>query len=221
MIKAIEVSKTVTTSEGSLTILADINFSIESGESVAIVGASGSGKTTLLGLLAGLDMASGGTIWINDHNLCAMDEEARALLRAQSIGFIFQSFQLIPAFTALENTLLPLEINDQKGTNHKALAMAILKQVGLEHRLHHTPGQLSGGEQQRVAIARAFIRKPALLFADEPTGNLDQKTGHKITQLLFELNERHGSTLIMVTHDPQLAQQCQRRLLLDNGRLIN
>ena len=200
-----------------LILLNDINFSILPGESVAIVGPSGSGKSTLLGLLAGLDSSTFGSITIDGINLNDLDEDARAGLRGQKIGFVFQSFQLLPNLTAIENVMLPLEIaghNDAIST-----AEAVLTRVGLKHRLLHYPKQLSGGEQQRVAIARAFAPRPKLLLADEPTGNLDCATGEHIIELLFELNLEQGTTLILVTHDEALAKRCHRQLELDAGQL--
>jgi putative ABC transport system ATP-binding protein len=218
-VQAIHLGKHVTTSEGPLIILEDINFSIPSGISVAVLGASGSGKTTLLGLLAGLDVPTEGQVIINGQNLGAMDEDGRAMLRADSIGFVFQNFQLLTGLTALENVMLPLELGG--ASNPRAIAGELLERVGLGDRLTHYPNQLSGGEQQRCAIARAFAAQPTLLFADEPTGNLDQQTGKRIIDLLFALNREQGTTLIMATHDETLATHCDRRLELDAGRLIN
>jgi len=202
-----------------LTILDDVSFRVRAGESVAIVGASGSGKSTLLALLAGLDVASGGDVRIAGTGLAALDEDARARLRSERIGFVFQNFQLLPALTALENVMLPLElagIDDAESP-----ARAILGRVGLGERLDHYPRQLSGGEQQRVAIARAFVTRPQILFADEPTGNLDTATGRVIADLLFELNHAEGTTLILVSHDERLAARCARQLRLDGGRLVS
>ena len=218
-VQAIHLGKRVTTSEGPLTILEDINFSIPNGISVAVLGASGSGKTTLLGLLAGLDVPTEGQVIINDRDLGAMDEDGRAMLRADSIGFVFQNFQLLKGLTALENVMLPLELGGD--SNPRAIASELLERVGLGDRLTHYPNQLSGGEQQRCAIARAFAAQPTLLFADEPTGNLDQQTGKRIIDLLFALNREQGTTLIMATHDETLATHCDRRLQLDAGRLVN
>jgi len=218
-VQAIHLGKRVTTSEGPLTILDDINFSIPTGTSVAILGASGSGKTTLLGLLAGLDVPSEGQVLINGQDLGAMDEDGRALLRADTVGFVFQNFQLLNGLTALENVMLPLELAG--AANPRLLASDLLDRVGLRERMTHYPNQLSGGEQQRCAIARAFAAQPQLLFADEPTGNLDQQTGKRIIDLLFELNREQGTTLIMATHDEQLAEHCDRRLHLDSGRLVD
>jgi putative ABC transport system ATP-binding protein len=218
-VQAIQLGKRVTTSEGPLTILDDINFSISTGTSVAVLGASGSGKTTLLGLLAGLDVPTEGQVFINGHDLGALDEDGRALLRAETIGFVFQNFQLLTGLTALENVMLPLELAG--ATNPRLLATDLLARVGLGDRLTHYPNQLSGGEQQRCAIARAFAAQPKLLFADEPTGNLDQQTGKRIIDLLFALNREQGTTLIMATHDESLAEHCDRRLHLDGGRLAS
>ena len=218
-VQAIQLGKQVTTSEGTLVILDDINFSIAAGTSVAILGASGSGKTTLLGLLAGLDVSSTGQALINNIELGSLDEDGRALLRADTVGFVFQSFQLLGGLTALENVMLPLEL--AAAEKPKEAAIDILSRVGLAERVHHYPGQLSGGEQQRCAIARAFAASPQVLFADEPTGNLDQATGKRIIDLLFELNREQGTTLIMATHDEELASQCEERLHLQGGKLVN
>ena len=205
--------------ENPLTILNNINFSIQSGETVAIIGPSGSGKSTLLGLLAGLDMPTSGHVEITGQNIFSFNEDQRAYLRAKKIGFVFQSFQLLSTFTALENVMLPLEI---LGNNDaKTISTDVLIRVGLQDRLDHYPTQLSGGEQQRVAIARAFAPRPALLLADEPTGNLDGKTGQRIIDLLFELNQEHGATLILVTHDSKLAARCDRAIHLEDGCLVN
>ncbi len=218
-VQAIQLGKRVTTSEGPLTILDDINFSIPTGTSVAVLGASGSGKTTLLGLLAGLDVPTAGQVIIAGQDLGALGEDGRALLRAETIGFVFQNFQLLTGLTALENVMLPLELGG--AANPRGLASDLLDRVGLGDRLTHYPNQLSGGEQQRCAIARAFAAQPQLLFADEPTGNLDQQTGKRIIDLLFALNREQGTTLIMATHDESLAEHCDRRLHLDGGRLVN
>jgi len=218
MIKTFKVTKSVTTSEGTLQILHPISFEVKPGESVAIVGASGSGKSTLLGLLAGLDEVSGGEIYLDGEPLHTMDEEARAVLRGNKVGFIFQSFMLVQSLTALENVMLPAEIAGLE--NPKLLANQILEQVGLSHRSSHSPNQLSGGEQQRVAIARAFITSPKILFADEPTGNLDAKNSKKVEELLFALNREKGTTLILVTHDNELANKCDRQLTMNAGQLI-
>jgi putative ABC transport system ATP-binding protein len=214
------VGKTVQTSDGPLAILQDIHFAIQAGESVAIVGASGSGKSTLLGLMAGLDQATSGSIDLMSQDLGQLDEDGRAKLRGQFVGFVFQSFQLVPHLNALENVMLPLEIRGTPLTEARELAADCLARVGLSQRLMHYPKTLSGGEQQRVALARAFVSKPAILFADEPTGSLDEASGSKVIELLFELNRENGSTLILVTHDPQLAQRCSRQLILQGGRLL-
>ena len=216
MIETRHISKSVSTGEDRLTILSDISLSIRQGESVAIVGASGSGKTTLLGLLAGLDVPDEGSVSLCGKALQSLNEDERAALRKQHVGFVFQSFLLVPTLTALENVMLALSVN-QRGDS--VTARDWLKRVGLEHRLHHTPRQLSGGEQQRVALARAFAGQPSILFADEPTGNLDARTGAQINDLLFQLNAEAGTTLILVTHEPGLARRCQRQLQLENGRL--
>lgn len=202
--------------EGEVHILDNITLTVHEGTSVAIVGASGSGKTTLLGLLAGLDLPSRGRIALAGHELSSLDEEARAQLRAREVGFVFQSFHLLPALTAAENVALPLELG---GREDRARVDAVLDQVGLAHRARHYPRQLSGGEQQRVALARAFVTRPRILFADEPTGSLDQSTGQHISDLLFELNAGSGTTLVLVTHDLRLAQRCQHIHRIDNGRL--
>ncbi|MBI2379240.1 MAG: ABC transporter ATP-binding protein [Gammaproteobacteria bacterium] len=217
VIETRHLAKRVETSEGSLHILSDVDLAIQSGETVAILGASGSGKSTLLGLLAGLDAPSSGRVSLAGVDLASLDEDGRAALRAQKTGFVFQSFQLLPSLNALENVMLPLELGGQ--SDAEALARDLLAKVGLEARLHHYPRQLSGGEQQRVAIARAFAARPAILFADEPTGNLDLATGARIIDLLFELNADQGTTLVLVTHDRDLASRCQRRLVLNLGRL--
>jgi putative ABC transport system ATP-binding protein len=201
-----------------LEILKGITLEIKSGESVAIVGASGSGKSTLLGLLAGLDEASAGRVIIGDTDLGTLDEDARALFRGKQVGFVFQSFQLLPALTALENVMLPLEL--QGIGDAREQAEQFLGRVELSERMLHYPKQMSGGEQQRVAIARAFASTPTILFADEPTGNLDTRTGTHIIDLLFELNREQGTTLVLVTHDMALAQRCERRLVLDAGELV-
>ncbi|MFZ2171991.1 MAG: ABC transporter ATP-binding protein [Methylococcaceae bacterium] len=212
------LGKSVVTSDGTLNILSSIDLLIKSGESIAIVGESGSGKSTLISLLAGLDTPSSGSIHLNGKLLTAMNEDGRAAMRNELIGFVFQSFQLLHGLTALENVMLPLELRGDK--NAKALASALLHRVGLSHRLSHTPKQLSGGEQQRVALARAFVTRPAILFADEPTGNLDSKTGATIINLLFELNKENKTTLILVTHDHTLAVRCQRTIKLDSGHMV-
>lgn len=211
------LSKRVSTAETTLGILSDVSFRIEPAEAVAVVGASGSGKSTLLGLLAGLDNPSSGSVMINGVDLFALDEDGRAALRGEMVGFVFQSFQLLPALTALENVMLPMELAGKE--NAQKMAQDILARVGLAQRMHHYPRQLSGGEQQRVALARAFVARPKLLFADEPTGNLDAATGKQIIDLLFELNREQGTTLILVTHDEALAGRCGRRLRLVAGAL--
>ena len=218
MVEAKSIDKTVTTFEGALTILNQVSLSVVAGESVAIVGASGSGKSTLLGILAGLDLPTSGEVILNGHILTALNEEGRAKVRAENIGFIFQSFQLLPGLTAVENVVLPLELHGVKQA--RALAVDFLNRVGLGQRLHHYPQQLSGGEQQRVAIARAFASQPRILFADEPTGNLDSTTGARIIDLLFELNREQGTTLILITHEDRLAARCQRRIELASGEII-
>ena len=212
-----DLGKSVLTSEGMLHILSSIDLIINSGESIAIIGESGSGKSTLIGLLAGLDTPSSGSITINGKLLTTMNEDGRAAIRNELISFVFQSFQLLQGLTALENVMLPLELRGDKQA--KKAATHLLDRVGLSHRLTHTPKQLSGGEQQRVALARAFVTNPAILFADEPTGNLDSKTGSTIIDLLFELNLENNTTLILVTHDHALAKRCQRTIKLDAGHL--
>ncbi len=214
-----ELGKQVTTGSSELTILSGVSFEVRAGEAVAIVGVSGSGKSTLLGLLAGLDTPSAGTVRIDGHELSALDEDGRAALRGRMVGFVFQSFQLLPAMTALENAMLPLELAGADDAEPAARQM--LGRVGLGDRLHHYPKQLSGGEQQRVAIARAFVTRPKLLFADEPTGNLDAATGAQVIDLLFELNRESGATLLLVTHDEALTSRCDRVLRLAGGRLQN
>ena len=213
-----KLGKAVATADGILHILSSIDLIIKSGESIVIIGESGSGKSTLISLLAGLDTPSSGSISLHGNSLTAMDEDGRAALRNELIGFVFQSFQLLPGLTALENVMLPLELSGDK--NAKTSAAALLDRVGLSHRLSHTPQKLSGGEQQRVALARAFVTQPAILFADEPTGNLDSKTGAHIIDLLFELNLENKTTLVLVTHDPALAARCQRTIKLDAGRIV-
>jgi|SRR5262245_29008895 len=217
IIKASGLGKQVTTGDAELTILSDVSFEVRMGEAVAIVGVSGSGKSTLLGLLAGLDTPSSGSVRIDGLDLFALDEDGRAALRGRMVGFVFQSFQLLPAMTALENVMLPLELAgaDSAGT----AARAMLARVGLADRVNHYPKQLSGGEQQRVAIARAFVTRPKLLLADEPTGNLDAATGEQVIDLLFELNRESGTTLLLVTHDEALTRRCDRVLRLAAGRL--
>ncbi len=217
MILAESLGKHVSSPEGKLVILEALDLRVPAGQSLAILGASGSGKSTLLGLLAGLDEPSSGRVELANVDLGSLDEDGRARLRAERVGFVFQSFQLLPSLTAIENVMLPLEL---AGRN-SALADArdVLERVGLGARTGHYPSQLSGGEQQRVAIARAFAAGPDVLFADEPTGNLDQVTGHRIADLLFDLNREIGTTLVLVTHDPELAERCDRRVHLEGGRL--
>ncbi|GAP74997.1 MULTISPECIES: ABC transporter ATP-binding protein [Pseudoalteromonas] len=217
IIQVKELTKSVNTLDGDLTILSDITFNVKPGESVAIVGASGSGKSTLLSLLAGLDVASSGSITLDGDALEQLDEEGRAALRAQKVGFVFQSFMLVQSLSALENVMLPAELANQSDAKEQALAL--LEKVGLSHRVEHYPSQLSGGEQQRVAIARAFIGTPQILFADEPSANLDSKNGKMIEELLFELNQQQGTTLVLVTHDEALAQRCDRILHIEGGSL--
>jgi putative ABC transport system ATP-binding protein len=213
-----DVSKSVSGPEGKLDILQHVSLQIQPGESFAIVGASGSGKTTLLGLLAGLDTPNSGSIILDGNALEQMDEEARADLRRRLVGFVFQSFHLLPALTAEENVMLPLEL--EGSSDARMRARAALEAVGLSARRKHYPAQLSGGEQQRVAIARAFVHRPRVLFADEPTGNLDQRTGHHICDMLFALNRDHHTTLVLVTHDATLAARCDRRIELEEGRVV-
>ncbi|MGO8854450.1 MAG: ABC transporter ATP-binding protein [Steroidobacteraceae bacterium] len=219
VLEARHVSKTVSSPEGSLTILADVSLAVRTGETLAIVGASGAGKSTLLAILAGLDSPSTGQVLIAGTDLTELDEDGRAQIRGQHVGFVFQSFHLIPSLTAIENVMLPLELRGRPDA--RQVAAEALAQVGLTARAAHYPKQLSGGEQQRVAIARAFVTHPAVLFADEPTGNLDTATGQKVTDLLFELNRSTGSTLILVTHDRPLAQRCRRVLELDAGHAVS
>ncbi|MCK8105188.1 ABC transporter ATP-binding protein [Pseudoalteromonas sp. 2CM36K] len=212
------LSKVVSTLEGELFILSDISFNVKHGESVAVVGTSGSGKSTLLSLLAGLDTASSGEVMLDGEPLHELDEEARAALRAAKVGFVFQSFMLVQSLTALENVMLPAELAGKEDAKEQALAL--LEKVGLSHRVDHYPSQLSGGEQQRVAIARAFVGSPKILFADEPSANLDSKNGHMIESLLFDLNKQNGTTLILVTHDEALAQKCERIIQIEAGELV-
>lgn len=217
---SIEVSdlcQRVSDSSGVLDILSMVSFTVGKGEAVAITGSSGSGKSTLLGLLAGLDVPTSGSVKLLGHDLFSLDEEARAQLRAQYVGFVFQAFHLLPNLTALENVMLPLEL---RGEPARAAATAMLERVGLKDRLSHYPRTLSGGEQQRVSLARAFVQRPALLFADEPTGSLDQHNGKIVTEMMFELHKEQGSSLVLVTHDPQLAMRCGRELRLAGGRLL-
>lgn len=219
VIRTDALTKQVTTGEQQLTILHDINLQIASGEAVAIIGASGSGKSTLLGLLAGLDLPTSGKVHLDSVDIFALDEDERAALRGKVMGFVFQSFQLLPALTALENVMLPLEL--ARIPDAETPAKRLLERVGLGQRLDHYPKQLSGGEQQRVAIARAFATNPRLLLADEPTGNLDSATGTQIIELMFELNREHGTTLVLVTHDEALSRRCSRQIRLVDGRLIH
>ncbi|WP_372758982.1 ABC transporter ATP-binding protein [Litorivivens sp.] len=218
MIRAENVSKRVQVADSELSILKEANLTIESGESVAIIGPSGSGKSTLLGLLAGLDEPSSGDIWLGGEHLNGLNEDGRAALRARLVGFVFQSFQLLPGLTALENVMMPLELRgDRKAAQ---VSREYLEKVGLSHRLDHYPRQLSGGEQQRVALARAFAPQPGILFADEPTGNLDAATGASVNDLLFSLNKESTTTLVLVTHEPILAQRCERRITLEAGAIV-
>lgn len=219
MIRTEKLTKTVPTSEGLLTILKDVDIDVSTGEAVAIVGASGSGKSTLLGLMAGLDGPTSGEVELDGHNLTKLDEEQRALLRGQLVGFVFQSFQLLPSLTALENVMLPIELKGDPEARSKATTL--LSRVGLEERWHHYPNQLSGGEQQRVAIARAFASEARILFADEPTGNLDTATGGKIIDLLFDLNKEYSTTLVLVTHDDRLSTLCNRVVKLVAGEVVS
>ena len=218
VLKAEHVTKKVSSPEGTLTILAEVDLQIAAGETVAIVGASGAGKSTLLALLAGLDEPSEGRIWLNGAELTALDEDGRAAVRARHVGFVFQSFHLVPSLTAIENVMLPLELAGLP--NARSAAAEVLSQVNLSPRREHYPRQLSGGEQQRVAIARAFVTRPALLFADEPTGNLDSVTGERIIDLLFDLNKAAQTTLVVVTHDQAIAQRCSRIIKIEAGRLV-
>ena len=219
MIETKNLVKAVVTSEGVLTILKRVSLLIEPGEAVAIVGASGSGKSTLLGLMAGLDGATSGEVILNGHNITQMDEEQRAILRGQLVGFVFQSFQLLPSLTALENVMLPIELKGDPEAKNKA--KQLLERVGLGERWHHYPNQLSGGEQQRVAIARAFATEVRILFADEPTGNLDTATGVKGGDLLFDLNHEYSTTLVLVSHDERLAKRCGRIVKLVAGEIVS
>ena len=218
MIEVTALDKTVTDTSGQLHILTDINFTVQSGSTLAIVGASGSGKSTLLGLLAGLDHPTSGSVRLNGTDIYALDEDARAALRMQQLGFVFQSFQLLAHLTALENVMLPLELRADPDAEKKAIAM--LTRVGLQERLKHYPKFLSGGEQQRVALARAFVTHPPLLLADEPTGSLDAATGEAVINMMFELNREYGSTLVLVTHDPAIAAKCARTITIAAGRLV-
>ena len=211
--------KEVSSPEGTLTILDDVSLAVGAGETIAIVGASGAGKSTLLALLAGLDEPTRGEVWLDGLELSALDEDGRAAARAGRVGFVFQSFHLVPSLTALENVMLPLELAGRRDA--REAARGVLDRVGLGARVGHYPRQLSGGEQQRVAIARAFVTSPAVLFADEPTGNLDARTGARVVQLLFDLNAASGTTLVLVTHDRELAGRCKRVIEIDAGRLVS
>ncbi|MTI22008.1 ABC transporter ATP-binding protein [Fulvivirga sp. RKSG066] len=212
------LTKSFKTGNKSLTVLDNVSFDVEEGASMAIVGPSGSGKTTLLGLCAGLDVSTSGTVSLVGIKLNALDEDDRAYVRNQHVGFIFQNFQLLPTLTALENVTVPLELRGEKGFTEKA--KALLERVGLGERMSHYPSELSGGEQQRVAMARAFITSPKILFADEPTGNLDEETAHRVTELLFEINKEQGTTLVLVTHNMELAENTERIVQLKGGRLV-
>jgi putative ABC transport system ATP-binding protein len=218
VLEAKSLRKEVSSPEGALTILDDVSLAVRAGESVAVVGASGAGKSTLLALLAGLDEPSSGEVWLDGTELSALDEDGRAAERARHVGFVFQSFHLVPSLTALENVMLPLELAGHPDA--RATAREVLGKVGLGGRTGHYPRQLSGGEQQRVAIARAFVTSPTVLFADEPTGNLDTTTGARVVQLLFDLNAASGTTLVLVTHDRELAARCDRMIEIDAGRLV-
>lgn len=218
IVQAVNLSKQVLSGELPLTILHEVTFAVEAGDSLAIVGASGSGKSTLLGLLAGLDVPSSGSVLLNEVDLFTLDEDGRAKLRGELAGFVFQSFQLLPALNALENVMLPLELRGVSDASKRA--EVALQQVGLTERAHHLPKHLSGGEQQRVALARAFVSQPKILFADEPTGNLDAATGAQVIELMLELNRAQGTTLILVTHDEALAQRCGKQLRLAAGRVM-
>jgi putative ABC transport system ATP-binding protein len=218
VLKTDHLTKQVNSPEGLLTIVQDVSLDIAAGESVAVVGPSGAGKSTLLALLAGLDAPTSGKIWLAGTDLSALDEDGRARLRAQRVGFVFQAFHLVPALTALENVMLPLELAGR--TDARSGALAALERVGLAKRKGHYPRQLSGGEQQRIALARAFVTEPAVLFADEPTGNLDTSTGERVGALLFELNAHSQTTLVLVTHERDLASRCQRTLQMEAGRLL-
>jgi putative ABC transport system ATP-binding protein len=219
MIEVTALNKTVTDTSGQLHILTDINFTVQSGSTLAIVGASGSGKSTLLGLLAGLDHPTSGSVRLNGTDIYALNEDERAAMRMQQLGFVFQSFQLLAHLTALENVMLPLELRADPDAEKKAIAM--LTRVGLKERLQHYPKFLSGGEQQRVALARAFVTHPPFLLADEPTGSLDAATGEAVINMMFELNREYGSTLVLVTHDAAIAAKCARTITIAAGRLVN
>lgn len=219
VLSAVDLTKKVSSPEGSLTILSDVSFDVGAGDTLAVVGASGAGKSTLLALLAGLDLPTSGHVVLDGTNLSALNEDGRARIRAESVGFVFQSFHLVPSLTAIENVMLPLELAGH--AEAREVARDIIRRVGLAERARHYPAQLSGGEKQRVALARAFATEPAVLFADEPTGNLDAKTGATIVDLMFELNERSATTLILVTHDTGLAGRCDRVISLEAGRLVD
>jgi putative ABC transport system ATP-binding protein len=218
-LETLHLTKCVRTADGEIPILSDVSLRIVEGETIAITGPSGSGKTSLLGLLAGLDQPTSGVVKLMGIDLTELDEDDRARLRAQHVGFVFQSFQLLPHLSALENVMLGMELFGQKHARERARQM--LENVGLGARLHHSPKTLSGGEQQRVALARAFVIRPKILFADEPTGSLDAKTGADVSTLMFDLNREHGSTLVMVTHDPEMAVKCSRCIALHGGRVLN
>ena len=218
-LKADNLSKIVTSPEGMLTILDQVSLQVSSGERIAIIGASGAGKSTLLGLLAGLDLPSSGKVWLGANELTALAEDGRAALRANEVGFVFQSFHLIPSLTAVENVMLPLELAHHK--NPAEAAVEALTSVGLANRAGHYPRQLSGGEKQRVAIARAYVIRPTVLFADEPTGNLDQKSGESVIDILFQMNKEHGTTLVLVSHDLNLAARCDRIIQMQAGQIVD
>jgi putative ABC transport system ATP-binding protein len=219
ILKINELEKTYSSGSRSITVLQNISFEVEKGETFSIVGPSGSGKTTLLGLCAGLDYPNKGTVELCNENLDKLNEDERAQLRNKEVGFIFQNFQLLPTLTALENVVVPLELQGAKGA--QKIGLELLEKVGLKERVHHYPSQLSGGEQQRVALARAFSNKPSILFADEPTGNLDEETGEKVIQLLFDLNKEAGTTLVIITHDLDLANRTQQILRLKGGKIFS
>lgn len=217
-LKAEALTKIVTSPEGMLTILDQVSLQVSYGERIAIIGASGAGKSTLLGLLAGLDLPTSGKVWLGENELTAKDEDGRAALRADQVGFVFQSFHLIPSLTALENVMLPLELANHEQPEQAALQT--LNRVGLGERAGHYPRQLSGGEKQRVAIARAYVIQPSVLFADEPTGNLDQQTGETVVDILFRLNQEYGTTLVLVSHDLELAERCDRIIRMEAGHIV-
>ena len=221
MLKVERLTKTYPTAAGPLTVLHEVSFSVSAGASVAIVGPSGSGKTTLLGLCAGLDQPTGGSVTLAGESIGKMSEDARALVRNAHVGFVFQNFQLVPTLTALENTLVPLELRGDGGNGAEVEARALLERVGLRERCDHYPVQLSGGEQQRVALARAFVNRPKILFCDEPTGNLDGDTAHAMVELIFGLNRERGTTLVLVTHDLELAKRCGRIICFRNGAVVS